>query len=341
MNIYVLFFLSILLFSGCINFEQRNEVAQLKGSYNYEFYKNHIEDYKLTTVAHWAHGKISDVLLSNPANPKQSDSQFLKEALWRLKNPSQTEPHQDYVAPEFARLAWRAIQVIDWTHKLHEQLYDIMADSKIAPDEKKYWIDRAVDYYLSEPDVAFSPAPFEEVVMKRVKLMRQPWFKSFRNHWPKTIELFWIFHWWHPVVYETQILFPGSEAQRKAILKVNELFFDKALLTPTNRMLLSREVMPRFSNLSPESANIFDNLHMFHGVVYDILASPKVEDKRKEIYKIIDLMVVRPGDRTLAQNFPTPHPEFDPLGYPLWLKKGSGEMGRIMGHAMNISHEVK
>jgi len=120
--------------------------------------------------------------------------------------------------------------------------------------------------------------------------MRQPWFKSFRNHWPKTIELFWIFHWWHPVVYETQILFPGSEAQRKAILKVN---------------------------------------------------SPKVEDKRKEIYKIIDLMVVRPGDRTLAQNFPTPHPEFDPLGYPLWLKKGSGEMGRIMGHAMNISHEVK
>jgi hypothetical protein len=31
-------------------------------------------------------------------------------------------------------------------------------------------------------------------------------------------------------------------------------------------MVLSREIMPRYSRMSPESANIFDNLHMLHGI---------------------------------------------------------------------------
>ena len=38
------------------------------------------------------------------------------------------------------------------------------------------------------------------------------------------------------------------------------------------RMLLSREIMPRYARMSPESENIFDNLHMLHGIAYSILA---------------------------------------------------------------------
>jgi hypothetical protein len=99
--------------------------------------------------------------------------------------------------------------------------------------------------------------------------------------------------------------------------------------------------MPRFSQLSPEAANIFDNLHMFHGIVYDILASPKVRDKKTEIYRMIDLMTVQEGDRQKANNFPIPHPDSDPMVYSTRLQGGGGEMGRIMGHGKEMHHRHK
>ncbi len=330
---------ALIFLSSCQNWESKNEVFHLRGAYNNEFYKRHFKDFQLTTVAHWAHGRISDVLLSQPVDTVQADREFYDKSKWFLKHPAKTEPHQTYVGPEFARLAWRAVHAIDWTHQLHEQLYDIMTDSRIPSSEKITWINRAVDYYLSEPEVAFSPAPFEEVIMKRVGLMQQPWFKSFRKNWPKTTNIFWAFHWWHPVVYEAQLLYPDLNRQQEAVLKIDELFIEKVIPNPPNRMLLSREVMPRFSQLAPEAANIFDNLHMFHGIIYDILQSPDVKDKRREIYRMIDRMTVKPGDRTMAKNFPTPNPDLDPLVYPEVMWKGGGEMGRIMGHSMH--HRMK
>lgn len=328
--------LVLLTLSGCA-WEQRDQTFHLRGDYNYQFYKNHPHDYTLTTVAHWAHGRISDILLERPKDVAAADASFYDKGSWFLDHPALVEPHQDYVAPEFARVAWRAIRVVDWTHQLHEQLYDIMTDPAIPLDQKKKWIDRSLEYYLSQPEVAFSPAPFEEVVMKRVRLMRQPWFKTFRTQWPKANSLFWAFHWWHPAVYEAQLLYPDIPAQKEAIQKIDAVFLDEVLANPPRRMHLSREVMPRFSQLTPEAANIFDNLHMFHGIVYDILASPKVKDKRAEIYKMISLMTVRPGDRKLATNFPIPHPDLDPLVYEPWLQDAGGEMARIMGHGMSGS----
>ncbi len=329
--------LVILIGNGCA-LEKRDQIFHLRGDYNYIFYKNHPQDYALTTVAHWAHGRISDVLLEAPHNTRQADEAFFNQGKWFLKNPARVEPHQDYVAPEFARLAWRAIRVVDWTHQLHEQLYDIMADPNIPPNQKKRWIDRSVDYYLSEPEMAFSPAPFEEVIMSRVQLTRQPWFKAFRTNWPKSNGLFWAFHWWHPAVYEVQLLNSNLADQKRAVREIDDMFMKDVLVRPPHRMLLSREVMPRFSRLSPEGANIFDNLHMFHGIVYDILASPNVQDKKKEIYRMIDLMTVQQGDRQMAGNFPIPHPDLDPTVYSLGLHDKGGEMGRIMGHGKQMHH---
>jgi hypothetical protein len=333
-------FLIVLIGMSCA-LEKRDQIFHLRGDYNYKFYKNHPQDYALTTVAHWAHGRISDILLEAPQDTRQADEAFFAQGKWFLEHPSRVEPHQDYVAPEFARLAWWAIRVVDWTHQLHEQLYDIMTDPGIPLDQKKKWIDRSVDYYLSEPEMAFSPAPFEEVVMSRVQLTHQPWFKAFRTNWPKSNGLFWAFHWWHPVIYEVQLLNPNLEDQKRAIREIDDIFMKDVVLNPPQRMHLSREVMPRFSQLSPEAANIFDNLHMFHGIVYDILASPKVQDKKKEIYRMIDLMTAQPGDREMAKQFPITHLDSDPMVYSKGLQGMGGEMGRIMGHGKETHHHHK
>jgi len=327
------FAFALFIFSlSCASWEPRNEVFPLRGGYNNQFYKRHPQNFKLTTVAHWAHGSIADILIEAPPDPAQADRMFYERARWHLDHPPETEPHQEYVSPRLARRAWRAIQVIDWTHQLHEQLYDILADPTIAAADKKRWIDRSVDFYLAEPAMAFSPAPFEEVIMNRVKPMAQPWFGAFRKDYQRASSLFKAFHWWHPAVYEAQLLYPGAEEQKRAILQVDGLFGNQVLAEFPKRMLLSREVMPRFSRLAPEAANIFDNLHMFHGVVYDILASPNITDKRAEIYRNIDLMLARPGDRNLAADFPTPQAEVDPLVYSEAMKGEAGEMARIMGH---------
>ncbi len=102
------------------------------------------------------------------------------------------------------------------------------------------------------------------------------------------------------------------------------------------RMVLSREVMPRYSRMPPESANIFDNLHMLHGITYDCLAYPhwSIGQKRDELYRVIRAMSCQPGDERLACKFSLPHPDMDPRADYPWMHDGGGEMGRIMMEMM-------
>lgn len=73
-------------------------------------------------------------------------------------------------------------------------------------------------------------------------------------------------------------------------------------------MLLLREVAPRYSRLAPDVANSFDNLHMFHGITYDILSYEgwTIEKKRAELDRVIDALRYHPGDERLARKFSTP-----------------------------------
>ena len=325
---------SIVSWNPVFAVEQPDEIYRRRAPYLWAFYQRHPENYALTTAAHWAHGAISDILLEaskNPTNSHTLDIAFKEQALSLLKRPAYVEPTQADVGPAFARLSPLAPKIIDWAHELHEALYDIMADDSLSDSERRHYIKIETDYYLDEPSLAFSPAPLAVIVRERVQLMKQPWFKAFRKAWPQTTQLFWAFHWWHPAVYETQLHY--GPKQSEAVRQIDTLFWNQVLSQPPNRMLLSNEVMPRFSRMAPEAANIFDNLHQFHGIVYDILASPLVDDKKSEIYRMIRLMLVRPGDRKLATSQSTAHshPIDDPLNYLERYRRGMGEMGRIMG----------
>lgn len=315
-------------------FEQRDEIYRRRAPYLWAFYTRHPKNYGLTTAAHWAHGSISDVLLDTPPDPEaaaEADARFVSQAVAVLRRPARVEPEQADVGPAFARLAPLAPKVIDWAHALHEALYDIMADPSLTVAEQRRYIELETDYYLSEPGLAFSPAPLEVIVRKRLQLQTQPWFKAFRRDWPQSAHLFWAFHWWHPAVYETQVVYHAD--QTAAVAQIDHVFWNEVLPQPPNRMLLSREVMPRFAEMAPEAANIFDNLHQFHGIAYDILASTLVVDQRAEIYRMLELMLVRPGDRELAQTqrVSPPVPDLDPLRYEPWMRTGTGAMGAVMG----------
>jgi hypothetical protein len=188
-----------------------------------------------------------------------------------------------------------------------------------------------VRYSLEKFDSPRSPAPLD-VTMRRAGVMMKPYTTWFRNYYPKSNNFFFVAHWWHPAIYEAQMLAGNGPEQDRMVKETDQTMFSQVLYDRPQVMFLSREMMPRYSRMSPESANIFDNLHMLHGIAYDILAYEgwTVEEKKEELYRVIKAMSYQPGDEKLARKFTTPHPDMDPRIYEPWMKGVEGEMNRIM-----------
>jgi len=323
--------------SPVLAWEQRNEVSFLRGPYNLAFYHRHNLAYRIGAGMHFFHSKQHDLLQRTPLDQHgEVDDTFYAEALrWVLK-PPRTEPEMEYYSENIDRTMHTVFRAIDWTHMHHEQTYDIMSHRPIGWAEKQAWTDKAVRYYLTEQTKGLprSCAPLD-VTMRRAAVMMKPYFTYFRNFYPKDQGLFYVAHWWHPTIYEAQMI-AGNSEQEAAIKTVEDLMYQTVIPNQPGRMVLSREVMPRYSRMSPESANIFDNLHMLHGITYDILAYEgwSVAQKRAELYRVIEAMGYQPGDEALARKFATPYPDHDPRTYPAWIASPEGEMSRIMMEMM-------
>ncbi len=312
--------------------EQRNDVSYLRGPYNGAFFHRENEAFRVSAAIHFAHAIQHDILALEPLSDHlQTDARSDSSYLDMLHNPPRTEPEMETYGPYTARTMWQLYRAIDWTHMHHEQTYDIMADKDIPWDKKKEWTDRAVRYYLEKLDIPRSPAPLD-VTMRRAGVMMKPYTTLFRNNYPISNNFFYVAHWWHPVIYEAQMLGGNGDEQERMVQETNRTMFDQVVKDRPLRMLLSREVMPRYSKMSPESANIFDNLHMLHGIAYDILAYEgwTKEQKKDELYRVIRAMSYQAGDDKLARKFRTPHPDIDPRVYDPWMKGFEGEMNRIM-----------
>jgi hypothetical protein len=168
--------------------------------------------------------------------------------------------------------------------------------------------------------------------MRRAGVMMKPYFSYFRNYYPNSNNFFYWAHWWHPAIYEAQMIAGNDAEQDQAVAMVEGPVAEQVQANRPLRMELSREIMPRYARMSPESANIFDNLHMLHGISYDILAYEgwTIEQKRAEMYRVIKAMAYQPGDEKYVRKFPIPYPEMDPRVYADWMQGADGEMNRIM-----------
>jgi hypothetical protein len=291
----------------------------------------------MSAAMHFGHGKQHDVLLLTPiARNEHFDEMFNAECMWYTFHPPRTEPTMELFAPYTMRAMWQLSRAIDWTHMHHEQTYDIMSYKGIPWDQKKEWTDRSVQYYLKNFDIPRSIAPLD-ITMRRAGAMMKPYTTVFRNKYPLSNNFFYGAHWWHPVVYEAQMIAGNDGDQETALRQIDELMRQAVLKDRPQRMLLAREIMPRYSRLSPESANIFDNLHMLHGITYDILAYPgwTVEQKRQEVYRVIRAMSYQEGDEKYVRKFTLPRPDFDPRIYDDWVKGFEGDMNRIMFEMMD------
>ncbi|MBA3658152.1 MAG: hypothetical protein H0W67_00980 [Gemmatimonadales bacterium] len=339
--------------------EGRNEQFYYPGSFNWEFIGTYPTGARLFNAFDYGHAILYEKLYTQPGHAQaalEKEYRYLTTDL--LIKPPRYAIAEEAVMPKYAKLAWRAKQMFDWAHLLHRQIYDVYSDARIRPAQKDSLIERITDYYLSRKDYAFTPVP------KSMALMEGQYFsRTFRQDYPNFNGLIWAYHWLQVGMYEPYIEAMGKpeaqvESETKAGVDAVVGRFWSMLEAPPARMPrimpMTPSIAPQFTAAHPRAAAIFDNLHMMHDIISDILASDSVprNKKREVIYANLrklqdsstDVMsqdewrnmatmvggvVVMGGQatgRVLAQAPLTPEPS--PEGMEMMAK---GEMGGMEG----------
>jgi hypothetical protein len=269
--------------------DQRDEQFYYPGSFNWRFLKNYPEAARLFNAFDYGHAVLYERLYTKRGEAHdalEKEYRFLTTDL--LVQPPRFAVVEELVSPAYSKVAWRAKLMLDWAHVLHRQIYDVYADERLTMVQKDSLIERLTDYYLSRKEYAFPAVP------KSMDLMEGQYFsRTFRQAYPKFNGLIWAYHWLQVGLYEP-FLEPAIPAAKKAGVKATVARFWSMLEDPPSRMPkmmpMTSAIAPRFSERHPRAAAIFDNLHMMHDIISDVLVADTIphEKKREVIYAQLD-----------------------------------------------------
>jgi hypothetical protein len=271
--------------------DRRGEQFYYPGSFNWSFLETYPEAARLFNAFDYGHAVLYERLYTRRDSASQAaalekEYRFLTTDL--LVRPPRFAVAEEAVEPSYAKLAWRAKQMFDWAHVLHRQIYDAYADEGLDEAERDSLVERLTDYYLTRKDVAFLPVP------KSMALMDEQYYSQvFRKRFPTFNGLIWAYHWLQVGLYEPLIA-GTTPAERKAGVQAAVARFwamlEDAPATMPQVMPMTATVAPRFTEGHPRAAAIFDNLHMMHDIISDILAADTVPRarKRRVIYAALD-----------------------------------------------------
>ncbi len=266
--------------------ERHDEQFYLPGNFNWKFLNGYPEAARLFNAFDYGHSVLYETLWSKPGAPvsllETERFEYLTGNL--LRRPPRFAVVEEAVAPAYARLAWRAVLIFDRAHVLHRQIYDAYADERLADSARIALVERLTDWYLADREYALAVAP------KAMELMNeQPFSQVFRRGYPRFNGLIWAYHWLQVGLYEPLIQ-GRSPSDRKAGVQSTLAHFwamlDSAPARLPSVMPMTSAVAPVFSARHTRAAIIFDNLHMLHDIISDILVSDRIprEGKRDAIY---------------------------------------------------------
>jgi hypothetical protein len=279
--------------------DRRDEQHYYPGAFNWQFLDRYAEAGRLFNAFDYGHAVLYEALLTRHGAEARSalDREYRYLTGDLLIRPPRFAIAEDAVMPRYAKLAWRAKQMFDWAHVLHRQIYDVYADERVPEPAKDSLIERITDYYLSREGYAFAPAP------KAMALRVEQYFsRTFRALDPRFNGLIWAYHWLQVGLYEPLVVYRTPEA-RKAGVQAALARFWSMLEDPPSRMPqvmpMTAAVAPEFARRHPRAAAIFDNLHMMHDIISDILASDAVPADRKREVIYAQLRELADGTRNL------------------------------------------
>jgi hypothetical protein len=275
---------------------QRDEQFYYPGGFNWSFLDHYPEAARLFNAFDYGHAILYERLLTRPENLVQrleeKDYGYLTTDL--LVNPPRFAVAEEVIEWRYAQRNWRAKMMFDWAHVLHRQIYDVYADERLTPGARDTLIERLTDYYLSNRKYAFAPVP------KSMALMDEQYYSQvFRRAYPKFNGLIWAYHWLQVGLYDPLIT-ARTPAEKKANVQATLARFWSMLEAPPGSMPrvmpMTSAIAPRFSAAHPRAAIIFDNLHMTHDIISDILEADTVPPADKS--RVIDLALDEMQDST-------------------------------------------
>jgi hypothetical protein len=203
-----------------------------------------------------------------------------------LQNPPRVPVDEAALSPTFVRKFGYLEKVFDWAHILHFQTIDVLMHPGWSDVQKEAEIERLWKFYSAQP-YAITGLP-----MNMEHLDSFPFSGRFRENYPKVNALFWGYHWLQTVNYDMLFGVPvQDQAPQYDVLGTQ--YRTTELYRIRDFMPMTAEMSPRFSMRFPMIANAFDNLHMLHDNVNDILAADELSERQKQeqvkiaIYRVL------------------------------------------------------
>jgi hypothetical protein len=254
--------------------KQRNHIYPQRGVYNNAIYNVRDLALDLNAIA-VGHAFAYEDIVTGKA--KDLETKTYQKINLVLKNPPKFMPDEGNISPTFGRKYGVLEQVFEWAHIFHAQTVDVLASSKLTNKEKEAEIEKLYQFYLTKVPYAISGLP-----MNMGYLDSQPYSKAFRQKYPKVNGLFWGYHWLQGTMYD--LLYEKTlEEQKQAYKQVGKQYHSQELYrTDRAFMPMFAELSPKFARRFPEISNTFDNLHMLHDMVNDILASDWLTPQQKD-----------------------------------------------------------
>jgi hypothetical protein len=254
--------------------KQRNHIYPQRGVYNNAIYNVKDLALDLNAIA-VGHAFAYEDIVTGKA--KDLETKTYEKINWVLKNPPKFMPDEGNISPTFGRKYGVLEQVFEWAHIFHAQTVDVLASTKLTNEEKEAEIAKLYQFYLTKVPYAITGLP-----MNMGYLDSQAYSKAFRQKYPKVNGLFWGYHWLQGSMYD--LLYEKTlEEQKQAYKQVGKQYHTKELYrTDRAFMPMFAELSPKFAKRFPEISNTFDNLHMLHDMVNDILASDWLTPQQKD-----------------------------------------------------------
>ena len=281
--------------AGCGEFEPRDKRFYYRALWNFALREDLAElDSEFNGVDFGHSNLYENLLLTGGRDVQAIDDRARKETLAFIATKPTINPNEEAIAPTYMKLAWRAQNTFDEAHALHRATYDIMASDE---PNKEHALKNVLAYYRE------SAYAITAKKLDHHRLDRFPYSKTFRTRFPLFNATIWSYHYLQVAVYDPLAAASDLESKKQAVRPILATYRRYLAQPPVEWtfMPLTGELSPGFAARYPEIANIFDNLHMLHDNISDILASetlPTWEAKRAEIYRLVDTYYLATADAT-------------------------------------------
>ncbi len=284
-----------LALAGCNQFEPRDKRFYYRALWNFSLREDLAElDSEFNGVDFGHSNLYENLLLTGGQDVSAIEDRARKETLAFIATKPRLNPNEEAIAPTYMKLAWRAQNTFDEAHALHRATYDIAVSDE--PDK-----DRAIRNVLAYYKESAYAITSKQLDHRRLDSF--PYSKAFRQRFPLFNATIWSYHYLQVAVYDPLLAARDLAVKTHAvrpILATYRRYLDQPPVEWTF-MPLTAELSPQFAARYPEVAHIFDNLHMLHDNISDILASerlPTWEAKRAEIYRVVNTYYLATADGT-------------------------------------------